>query len=224
MTSQRVFLIDDHDAILTMLRQLMQSMFITVAGEARSGAEAIPLILETSPDLVIVDLSMPDQNGFEIVEELRMKGANCRFLAFTGTMGTHAIERLHQMRFDGIVSKMSRISELADGIKAVLAGRSYCCPLLRAVRMKHMHSTTCPANLLTRREVEVLAYIGEAKSDQEIAQSLDIAPSTVQGVRRNLLHKLGLDSTPHLVCFAREKGYTEFASRPSLRPELGRLS
>lgn len=222
MTSQRVFLIDDHDAILTMLRQLMHDMFINVAGDARSGAEAIPKILQTNPDLVIVDLSLPDQNGFEIVEELRTKGANCRFLAFTGAMGTHAIERLHQMRFEGIVSKMSRMSELAEGVKAVLAGRSYCCPLLKAVRIKHMHSTTCPANLLTRREVEVLAFIGEAKSDEEIAHSLDIAPSTVQGVRRNLLYKLGLNSTPHLVCFAREKGYTEFASRRSPQPELAR--
>jgi DNA-binding NarL/FixJ family response regulator len=220
MLRQSVFLIDDHDIILTMLRQLMHDMVVDVAGDARSGLEAIPKILETNPYLVIVDLSMPQQNGFDIVEELRGRGADCRFLAFTGTMGTHAIERLHQMRFDGIVSKLSRITELAEGVKAVLAGRSYCCPLFKAARAKHLHNPSCPANFLTKREVEVLALIGEAKSDREIALNLDIAPSTVQGVRGTLMYKLGLASTSHLVCFAREKGYTEFAARRSVQPSL----
>jgi two-component system, NarL family, response regulator NreC len=202
----------------------MHDIGIEIAGEAHSGAEAIPLILETTPDLVIMDLSMPQKNGFEIVEDLRSKGASCRFLAFTGTTGTHAIERLHQMRFDGIVSKLSRISELVEGVKTVLAGRSYCCPLLKAARTKHFQGPACPANLLTRREVEVLTLIGEAKTDPEIAQILSIAPSTVQGVRGDLLYKLGLQSTPQLVCFSREKGYTEFASRRSLQAKSDRLS
>ena len=93
MNSKRVFLIDDHDIILVMLKQLMDEMSIDVAGTANTGPEAIPLILATQPDLVIMDLSMPHQNGFEIVEELRAKRVNCRFLAFTGTIGMHALSR-----------------------------------------------------------------------------------------------------------------------------------
>jgi DNA-binding NarL/FixJ family response regulator len=121
------------------------------------------------------------------------------------------------MRFDGIVSKLSRISELVEGVKAVLAGRSYCCPLFKAARASHFQNPSRATNLLTKREMEVLALIGEAKSDQEIAQNLRIAPSTVQGVRGTLMYKLGLASTPQLVCFALEKGYTEFAPRRSAR-------
>ena len=213
MAQKRVFLIDDHDVILSMVRGLMHDMGVEVAGEARNGTEGIPMILETKPDLVIMDLSMPYPNGFEIAGELRAKGATCRYLIFTGVVGTHAIERLHQMRFEGIVSKMSRTSELVEAIKAVLAGRSYCCALFKTARAQHMKSTNCPASILTRREVEVLSLIGEAKSDMEIAQNLDLASSTVQGVRTSLIQKLALPGTPHLVRFAREQGYAEFAQR-----------
>jgi two-component system, NarL family, response regulator EvgA len=213
VVQKRAFLIDDHDVIITMVRVLLRDMDVAVVGEARNGTEAIPMILETRPDLVMMDLSMPCKNGFEIAEELRAKGATCRYLIFTGVVATHAIERLHQMRFDGIVSKMSRTCELIEAIKAVLAGQSYCCALFKTVRAQHMKSANCPANILTRREVEVLSLIGEAKSDMEIARNLDLASSTVQGVRTSLIQKLALPGTPHLVRFAREQGYAEFAQR-----------
>jgi DNA-binding NarL/FixJ family response regulator len=196
-----------------MLRKLIIDLHYEVSGDARTGAEAIPLILETNPDLVILDLSMQPQNGFEVMEELRAKSARCRFLVFTGAVGAHTVERLHRMRLHGIVSKRSNVTELEEGVKAVLAGRRYCCPHFESARVKQMNNASSPANLLTRREVEVLALIGEAKSDDDIACSLDIAPSTVQGVRGTLMYKLGLQSTPQLVCFAREEGYTEFAVR-----------
>ena len=218
MVIGRIFLIDDHDIVLVMLRRLITDMGGEIAGAVTSGVEAVPMILETAPDLVILDLSLPKKNGFEIVEELRARGARCRFLVFTGAVANHALERLHQMRFDGVVSKLSRISELSEGIGTVLSGRSYCCPLLKAKKTEYLQSRNCPVNLLTRREIEVLTFIGEAKSDDEISENLNLAPSTIQGVRKSLMHKLGFHSSPHLVRFAREAGYTEFAQRRVVIP------
>ncbi len=196
-----------------MLHRVMDSLGLEVVGIARSGAGAIPLILLVKPDLVLVDLSMPDQNGFGVVEELRQNKATCRFLAFTGVMNAHAIERLVEMRFDGMVSKTSGIQELVEGVQAVLAGRTYICRLFNRARSEQKGCSNHPSRFLTQREVEVLSLIGEAKSDEDIAGVLRLSAASVQGYRTKLLHKLGLHGSPQLVRYAGEHGYTEFARR-----------
>ncbi|MFH1496309.1 MAG: response regulator transcription factor [Verrucomicrobiota bacterium] len=217
MSSSRVFLIDDQGAVLDMLCRVMREAGIEVAGVARSGAEAVSAVLSTRPDLVVVDLSMPDQTGFDVVTELRASGAPCRFLAFTGVTSIHAIERIWDTRFDGIVSKMSPLNELLDAVRSVLSGQVYVCRLFAEVRREQRRRPDNPSRVLTAREVQVLSLIGEARADGEIAELLQLSSTTVQGVRTRLINKLGLNGTPQLVRFANEHGYTEFAKDRGLR-------
>ncbi len=211
MSQGRVFLVDDHDAVLDMLRRVMRDIDVDVVGEARTGAEAVPAILAAQPDLVVLDLSMRDMSGFEIATALRAHGDRSRLLAFTGVTCLHAIDRLHEMRFDGAVSKMSRLQELLDGVVAVLGGKAYMCQLLGGIRREQRTDPGHPSRILTPREVEVLALVGQAKSNEEIAQTLGISALSVQSVRSKLIGKLGLQGSPQLVRYANEHGYAEFA-------------
>lgn len=210
MKRRRVFLIDDHDAVLELLRRVMSEIDVEVVGTASGGGGVVGQVLEAAPDLVVLDLSMPDQSGFDIVAELRARDAECRFLAFTGVNSMHAIERIAEMRFDGIVSKTSRIQELVDGVKAVLSGKTYACKLFTDLRKEQKGKTDHPSQLLTPREIQVLSLIGKAQSDAQIAAVLGISSTTVQGFRTKLMHKLGMTGTPQLVRFANEHGYAEF--------------
>lgn len=206
-------MIDDHDAVLEMLRRVMNDLGVEVVGAARGGSEAVDSILTLQPDVVILDLSMPEQSGFEIVEELRRRKATSRFLAFSGVTSLHAVDRIMETRFDGIVSKMSGVSELVEAVKTVLSGQTYVCKLFAEIRREHRSRPNHPSRLLTPREVQVLALIGEAKSNEEIASELGLSAASVQGVRAKLISKLNLQGTPQLVRYAHEHGYTEFARR-----------
>ena len=212
MPNTRIIIVEDYEGIRDLLRDLLTAMGLSVIAEAEDGERACELILAHKPDLVILDLGLPDINGFTVVERVRNGGFDGPFLALTGELRPYVVQRIYEMKFAGAVSKRAPQSEWKKGILAVLEGKTYRCRHFLEQRAGQLADPLSPSKLLTNRETEILGLIGLAKSDDEIARVLRISPSTVHGVRTNLMKKLDSPSTPKLVRFSQEKGYAAFGA------------
>jgi len=220
--SIRVLLADDHDILrqgLKMLLSMQQEM--QVVGEARTGREAVTMTLDLSPDVVVMDISMPDMDGLEACHLIRSQQTATQVLMLT----MHESEEyfLHSLRMGaaGYLVKKAAPSDLRMAINAIAQGgaflypglakaliRSYVASPASATLASHDHETVNTSNLaqalrvLTPREVEVLKLVAEGRTNQEIADQLTLSIKTVQAHRANVMEKLDLRDITHLVRFA----------------------
>ena len=220
--SIRVLLADDHDILrqgLKMLLSMQQEM--QVVGEARTGQEAVTMTLDLSPDVVVMDISMPDMDGLEACHLIRSQQTATQVLMLT----MHESEEyfLHSLRMGaaGYLVKEAAPSDLRMAINAISQGgaflypglakaliRSYVASPASATLASHDHETVNTSSLaqalrvLTPREVEVLKLVAEGRTNQEIADQLTLSIKTVQAHRANVMEKLDLRDITHLVRFA----------------------
>jgi DNA-binding NarL/FixJ family response regulator len=224
--SIRVLLADDHDILrqgLKMLLSMQQEM--QVVGEARTGREAVTMTLDLSPDVVVMDISMPDMDGLEACQLIRSQQPATQVLMLT----MHESEEyfLHSLRMGaaGYLVKKAAPSDLQMAINAIAQGgaflypglakaliRSYVASSASATLASHDHETVNTSSLaqalrvLTPREVEVLKLVAEGRTNQEIADQLTLSIKTVQTHRANVMEKLDLRDITHLVRFAVRHG------------------
>jgi RNA polymerase sigma factor (sigma-70 family) len=220
--SIRVLLADDHDILrqgLKMLLSMQQEM--QVVGEARTGGEAVTMTLDLSPDVVVMDISMPDMDGLEACHLIRSQQSATQVLMLT----MHESEEyfLHSLRMGaaGYLVKKAAPSDLRMAINAIAQGgaflypglakaliRSYVASPASATPASNVHETVNTSSLaqalrvLTPREVEVLRLVAEGRTNQEIADQLTLSIKTVQTHRANVMEKLDLRDITHLVRFA----------------------
>jgi DNA-binding NarL/FixJ family response regulator len=203
MDSYRIILADDHPLIRQGLRRLIGGVGdLEVIGEAGDGFELLSLLTLLTPQLVILDLSMPNLRGIEAVRAIKMKYPEVKILVLT----MHK-EYLHQARSagaDGYLLKEDADRELFSAIEKIRQGEFYLSPRM----------TDDPAgdrvalfDSLSNREREVLRLIAQGKSNRQIAESLFVSVRTVESHRAALLKKLHQRNTASLVKFAIEKGY-----------------
>lgn len=185
-----------------------------VVGEAGDGRRAVALVVETAPDLVLLDLHLPNLDGFGVVEALRQASPHVRILVLSSHCDDYTVFRAEHARVQGFVDKnTSAVAALRQAITAVAEGRVYFSEAflnVKAARHRNPHSFD---KLLTERERAVLALLGEPLSDGEAAGRLGISKETVEKHRFNILHKLGLQSTAELVRYAVQHGFTLGATR-----------
>jgi RNA polymerase sigma factor (sigma-70 family) len=224
--SIRVLLADDHDILrqgLKMLLSMQQEM--QVVGEARTGREAVTMTLDLSPDVVVMDISMPDMDGLEACHLIRSQQPATQVLMLT----MHESEEyfLHSLRMGaaGYLVKKAAPSDLQMAINAIAQGGAFLYPgLAKALIRSYVASPTSasPASnyhermnasslaqalrVLTPREVEVLRLVAEGRTNQEIADQLTLSIKTVQTHRANVMEKLDLRDITHLVRFAVHHG------------------
>jgi len=208
----RILLVDDHALVREGLRRIIQeeSRFV-VAGEAATGNEGLRLALSTPCDVVVLDLSLPDRSGLEILKAIRSSKPAVPVLVVT----MHGEEEygVRAMRADaaGYLTKESAGEELVAAIRSVIAGRRYISPRLAdliAVHMAHSTSET-PHAKLSDREYEILCAIGSGLTLAEIGRRLGLSIKTVSTYRSRLLEKLQLESTTQLVRYALEHRLVE---------------
>ena len=185
-----------------------------VVGEAADGPAAIEMVTRTLPDLVLLDLHLPDLDGFAVMEAVHRAAPNVRILVLSSHCDEYTVFRVEKAQVHGFVDKNSNsVSILKAAITAVGGGRRFFSEAflrLRAARHGNPHSFD---KLLTDRERAVLELIGEPLSDREIAARLGISAETVAKHRFNLLGKLGLQTTSELARYARENGFTRVVPR-----------
>ena len=180
-----------------------------IAGEAGDGRTAVGLALTTSPDLVLLDLHLPNLDGFGVVEALRKIAPEIRILVLSSHCDEYTVWRAERARVLGFVDKNTNtVATLKDAIAAVSAGRTYFSDTFKRVKAARIKDAQSFDKVLTNRELDVLALVGVPLNDDEIAHQLKLSAGTVAKHRFNALRKLELRSSSELVRYARDHGLT----------------
>ena len=210
----KILLADDHSILRDGLKAMVEKEDnLEVVGEARDGVEALKLSRERSPDIVIMDMAMPDLNGIEATRQLTAEKANISVIALSMHSDRRFVIEMLRAGAKGFVLKHSAFEELVVAIQNVNSGRTYLSPSIVDVVVsdivKNLAGTDSPAyNQLTDRERQVLKLLAEGKSTKEIGFALKVSPKTVETHRLNIRDKLNIDSLPELTKFAIREGIT----------------
>ena len=228
---QRIVIAEDHTILREGLRALISSNpNFDIVGEAEDGRDAIRCVEKLTPDLILLDLSMPRMNGMEAIKEIKKQCPETKILVLTVHRTEEYILATLRAGANGYVLKDATHAELLMAIKSVLMGKRYLSPGVSEKVIegylegrKTLRSST-PWDTLTQREREVLKLIAEGYKNKEIADYLYISVKTVEKHRANLMKKLDLHSTSSLTAFAMEKGLMNMeipinSSLPPYRPD-----
>ncbi len=210
-----ILLVDDHQILREGLRAILETQAgLEVVGEADNGREAIREAQRLRPDVIVMDIAMPEINGIEAARTLREVGQLPRIVMLSMHAHTEYIFRALQAGADGYVVKESATAEVADAIRSVHQGRRYLSASIADsviddyVRRRELPPDEDPLMRLSSREREVLQLIVEGRSTVEIAEVAALSPKTVETYRSRLMHKLEITNLAELVKFAIKHGLT----------------
>ena len=209
----RILLADDHGIVRRGLKSLLESQpGLEVVGEAADGLEALRLCSELSPDLLIVDISMPLMNGIEVASRAQKVEPAPAVIILSMHADESYIMRALGAGARGYLVKDATDEDLIPAVRAVAAGKPFFSPTVAAVLMEdyvrqlRARGLSDSYDLLTDREREVLQLLAEGRSNKEVAALLDVGLSTVETHRANLMQKLNLHNTAEIVLYAVRKG------------------
>jgi two-component system response regulator NreC len=213
MNRIRVLIADDHGVLRAGVRMLLAAQAdMEVAGEAASGREAVQLAEELRPDVVLMDLSMPDMDGFEATRALKARCPQVAVLALTMYDSDEHFFRALQAGASGYLPKRAAATELLEAIRSVGSGDAFLYPpLAKALLQDYLHRVqvgeeSSSYDGLTEREREVLQLIAKGLLNRQIAELLGIAVATVERHRANIMERLNLHSRTELIKYAIRKG------------------
>jgi DNA-binding NarL/FixJ family response regulator len=205
----RVLVADDHGVVAEALCVLFNAQpDIEVVATASTGFEAQRLARELSPDVVLMDVSMPELNGIEATRRIREMLPDCRVVMLSIHADSAHVQEALQAGASGYVLKRSAARDALAAIRAVRAGGRYLAPALAADLAGRLgtHGDMDPLERLSAREREVLRMLAESSTVADIGERLALSPKTVETYRARLMEKLDIHDLPGLVRFALRKG------------------
>ncbi len=207
----RILIADDHGVIRAGLRALLSGLpEIEVVGEAVDGRDSLKKAMELKPNIVIMDLSMPEMGGLEATGQLALIAPDVRVLILTVHEDESLLKEVIRAGAAGYIIKRAVEDELIHAIRVVARGDMYVHPsMTRALFSPPPTSTesgSTEVETLTAREIEVLRLLAKGYTNRQIAEELGISPRTAEGHRANLSGKLGLRSRVELVEYAQQHG------------------
>jgi two-component system response regulator NreC len=209
----RIVLADDHTILRNGLRLLLERHpDFSVVGEAANGREAVEIATRESPNVVVMDISMPILNGIEAARRITSELPKTAVIVLSVHSDEAYILRALKAGARGYLLKDSAEADLIQAVRAVSAGKAYFSPAVSKVlaedyiRQVRQQGVDDPYELLTPRERELLQLIVELKPTKEIADLLHLSPHTVDTHRSNLMQKLNVHSIPELILYAVRKG------------------
>ena len=210
-----IVLVDDHAVVRDGLRALLESRpDLTVVGEAANGIDAIEAARRFQPDVVIMDISMPEMNGIDASAEIRRLWPSVQVIVLSVHATSEHVFRALRAGASGYVLKESAGQDVVDAIRAVHLGRRYLSPNIADVMVPDFSDlpnripAKSPLERLSAREREVLQLVVEGWSSADIGTRLDLSPKTIDTYRSRLMTKLGVRDVPALVRFALKHGLT----------------
>lgn len=213
--SIKVFLADDHAVVRDGLRYLLETeKNISVIGAAADGRETVRQVKKIRPDVVIMDIAMPELNGIEATQQICETDLGTRVVILSMYASKEHIFRALQAGAQGYLLKESAGQEVAKAVRTVHAGGRYLSQRITEtviddyVYQAQASSGDSPLDRLSSREREILQLVVEGKSSVEIAETLFLSPKTVETYRSRLMQKLGVKDLPSLVKFAIRHGVT----------------
>lgn len=207
----RILLADDHKMVRQGFKLILGSQDdMEVVGEAGNGREAVEKVLLLKPDVVIMDVTMPELNGIEATRRIRDSASNSHVLALSVHRDAVYVREIVRAGAQGYILKESADTELLAAVRAVAEGNSYLSPeVAGAVLTDYRRHAVNPLDLLTPREREILQLIAEGKTNKDMAGYLNLSVYTIDGHRTRIMEKLGLHSIGELVRFAVRNGLVE---------------
>lgn len=211
MAEIRLLLVDDHAILLEGLRALLRYYpDIEVVGMARNGAEALEAVARVQPDVVLMDIAMPEMNGIVATRLLKEKFPQVKVLILSQYDDKEYVLPLIRVGAAGYILKNSVGVDLINALHTVASGELYLSPSVSKVLVDEFRFTlpeeTQTPEALTPRESEILRYIVAGKTNAQIALALSISANTVIWHRANLMSKLGVHSAAELVSYAWQHG------------------
>jgi two-component system invasion response regulator UvrY len=201
----KILVIDDHEVVRLGMRQILEMNFLYVeVGEADTGQKGIAAVQRESWDLVIVDISLPDQSGLELLCELHSSSPQLPLMVLSVHTEEQYAVRAFRAGAMAYLTKQAAPDELARAVKQVLTGRMYVTPSLGEYLVGNLdQNPNRPGHhALSERELEVLILLAQGRSIRHIAQSLALSMKTVSTYRARLLDKLQLTTTAELIRYA----------------------
>lgn len=214
MTAQvnavRILLVDDHEVLRNGLRALLEhETDLQVVGEAGTGAQAIALAKTVAPDVMVLDLGLPDINGLEVIRAIRQHNSNLRIVVLSMYSRREFVMPAIEAGCDGYVPKSATHTSLLQAIRTVLTGERYLHPTAATVlinSIKDDQSEAAQFAALSEREQDVLRLAVQGFTSREIGEKLIISSKTVETYRQRAMEKLGIEHRSGLVKFAVRAG------------------
>lgn len=204
----RVLIADDHPIVREGLEIVINSQpDMRLVGQAANGNEALTLLRELKPDVIVMDLKMPVMTGLVAIEEIKKSDPKTPILVLTSFTDDEMVISAIQMGVNGVILKDSPPEQLLNALRDVVHGENYLDPsIARRLMIKIQQSVTParPNHLLTNREIEVLKCLAQGMSNREIALKLSISTRTATTHVRNILDKLELDNRTQAALYAVE--------------------
>jgi DNA-binding NarL/FixJ family response regulator len=209
----RVLIVDDHDLFRTGLRNLLEEQGVDVVGEAASGGDALNVVRESAPDVVVMDLNMPGMNGVDAIRHISRDAPLTRVIVLTISDQEQDVMDAILAGACGYLLKDASIQTLMAGIESASVGESLISPHIAGKVLQHVRATTAAPEAaatiraeLSDREIEVLKLIANGKDNAMIARDLHISPKTVKNHISNILMKLQIENRIQAAVYAVRSG------------------
>jgi len=211
-----ILLADDHHVFRECLRELLdRESDLHVVGEAESGREAVELARSTQPNVVLMDISMPELNGIDATVQIRAASPESRVIALSTHSDRQFVDGMMKAGARGYLLKHARFEDVVHAVRIVASGQSYLHPQVAHTLIDGYvdslaggAASTASDPQLSTREREVLQLIAEGKSTKETANSLGLSVSTIESHRRQIMKRLNLHSVAELTKYAVRHGLT----------------
>lgn len=204
----KILLVDDHTLVRSAIRQLLQSnSSLQVVAEADTGESAIDLCKKHRPDLVMLDIELPDLSGIEVAKRLVHLGLPLKILAISGNFDETYLSRLIKLGVSGYLPKSAKPQEFSAAIKSILNGQTFISQAIaEKVTQAYLNQQHSPFDGLSQRELEILIMLCQGVKTADIAKKLFISPKTVNAHRKQLFLKLDVSNNIELAKLAIQHG------------------
>lgn len=216
--SIRIVLVDDHELVRDGIGALLHTQpELRVVGVASNGREALRVVKTTSPDIIVMDVSMPEMNGIEATRQILQQQPGAKVLALSVHSDNNFVIEMLRAGAAGYLLKDSAFNELIQAIQVIMRGHSYLTPSLTSAVVRDYvdrlpDRERAPGSTLTGREREVLQLVAEGKTTREIADLLHLSARTVETHRQNIMSKLDKPTLADLIKYALREGLTSLDS------------
>ena len=210
----KIVLIEDQAMFRSLLEKICQQHFhLSIVGEAEDAATGLELCRRHNPDMVLLDLNLPDRSGVSLAEDLLASCPKLRILALSSECDDYTLYQVLHSGIHGYVDKNRQSVEMLQAaINEVINGRVFFADVVQQVRQRLRMDPGAFPKILTPREQEVLSVPGSGLDDEGAAQRLRVSRFTVGCHRRNIMGKLGVHRTPDLIRYAVNKGFAKLSS------------
>ena len=212
--STRIIIADDHTIVRHGLAKLIEAeKDMEVIAQTENGIATVELARELSPDVVVMDVAMPDLNGIDATQQILRENPKIKVLALSMHSGKKFVIAMLQAGATGYLLKDCALEELTTAIHTIIDGKTYLSPSITDIVVQNYIRTTerqdrSAFSVLSQREREVLQLIAEGNTTKQIALRLHISPKTVEGHRLRLMNKLDIDNVAQLTKYAIQEGLT----------------